>query len=763
MKFKKILAFVLTTCMVSMSFSPVVQISAQITEDISSHVQVITSGDRSLQTFDSSLTGNNQTDRDAPNHQIFINDKEDFSLFMNSPGLWTSDHLITLTHDIDIEGEEYTPIEEFGGIFDGNGHTISNLLIKGSKYVISANRMELAFIKTLDSFAEIKNVTFDKYIIMDNSVNYISQLKSNHLAGLVLTNHGTISKVNFKNTKITIYRSHAFNNYIYSDYISSGFVMNNENDGIIEDCSIVNAGSASGAFEKLNLNSSDMNSGFVYENNGDIKNCSTSYDCSIKVYNQEALFGGFVSKNNGSIKKCISEGTVYGSRSSKNKLEADFTKLDLNNNAFTKCGGFVGENSGTIEECEAKGNADSSSDNSREDYIGGFCGDNKGEISSCKSSGSATVSNQSFSITKVRCGGFVGGNSGTLKNCTSAGVVGNLKPAAINVAMQIVLPVVFSLLTYGLSLVLGCLEFLGNLGVAKSTNPYEYIGGFCGDNSGEILESKYEGNVIAVAKIHTIRCGGFVGKNSGNIKECSSKGSVAGQECVGGFCGDNSGKILKSKSESHAIAATKSNTVRCGGFVGENSGSLKDCNSTGNATGQEYVGGFAGTNTSDITYCYATGIAIAKTKTHTALAGGFIGENSGGKISNCTASGGADSQSKSGQAKAGGFVGINKASILNSKASGKVYLSSGIFRTDDGCGGFVGKNDKNGSICGCYAEATVQTTHKKKGGGFVGEAKKDSVIKNSSCKSKIVTKSGIKTQTKFCEDKNKKAVIQNCK
>ncbi|MDE5853341.1 MAG: hypothetical protein K2G97_04780, partial [Oscillospiraceae bacterium] len=503
--------------------------------------------------------------------------------------------------------------------------------------------------------------------------------------------------------------------------------------------------------------------GFVYENNGDIKNCSTSDDCSIKVYDQEALFGGFVSKNNGSIKKCIAEGTVSGARSSKNKVESSFTKLDLNNNAFTKCGGFVGENIGTIEECEAKGNADTSSDNSREDYVGGFCGNNKGDISSCKSCGSATVSNQSFSITKVRCGGFVGANSGTVKNCTSTGVVGNIKSASINVAMQVILPVVFSLLTYGLSLVLGCLEFVGNLGVAKSTDPYEYIGGFCGDNTGNILDSKYEGNVIAVAKIHTVRCGGFLGKNSGDVKNCSSKGSVAGQGYVGGFCGDNAGEILKSTSESHAIATAKTTTVRCGGFVGQNSGSVKDCNSTGNATGQEYVGGFAGTNISDITDCHATGVAIAKTKTHTALAGGFVGENDGGKISNCTASGGADSQSKSGQAKAGGFVGINKASILNSKASGNVYLSSGTFHTDDGCGGFVGKNDQDGNIDGCYVEATVQTTNKKKGGGFVGEAKKNSVIKNSNCKSKIITKSGVKNQTKFCEDKNKKAVIQNCK
>ncbi|MDE5853088.1 MAG: hypothetical protein K2G97_03490, partial [Oscillospiraceae bacterium] len=61
----------------------------------------------------------------------------------------------------------------------------------------------------------------------------------------------------------------------------------------------------------------------------------------------------------------------------------------------------------------------------------------------------------------------------------------------------------------------------------------------------------------------------------------------------------------------------------------------------------------------------------------------------------------------------------------------------------------------------CYAEATVETTNKKKGGGFVGEAKNKSMIKNCQCKTKIVTKSGTKINTKFCENKDKKAVIEN--
>lgn len=44
---------------------------------------------------------------------------------------------IELANDIDLGGEEWTPIgtqsHQFQGIFNGNGHTISNLKINSSK------------------------------------------------------------------------------------------------------------------------------------------------------------------------------------------------------------------------------------------------------------------------------------------------------------------------------------------------------------------------------------------------------------------------------------------------------------------------------------------------------------------------------------------------------------------------------------------------------------------------------------------------------
>ncbi|MDE5852904.1 MAG: hypothetical protein K2G97_02540, partial [Oscillospiraceae bacterium] len=396
--------------------------------------------------------------------------------------------------------------------------------------------------------------------------------------------------------------------------------------------------------------------------------------------------------------------------------------------AIILCGGFLGLNSGKIEDCIVKGEVYGYSSYSAAKGLGIIHG-----ICSAVLYGTALIPCLMMRL---------------FENCEICEIYGNY-----------ILFIVCSCLFVNIGLDI----YLYSLEAINIKDYYVNVGGFCGSNIGEISGSRFEGIATANAKTFKTKCGGFVGGNDkkGKISSCISKGSATGQEYVGGFCGNNTGKISKSNSEGNATAKTVSNTNRCGGFIGENRGIVKDSNVKGSATGEEYVGGFAGVNKSEISGCHAYGKATAKTKTHTALAGGFVGENNNGKITNCTATGGADSRSSSGNAKAGGFVGINKASIMNSKASGNVYLSAGTFYKDDGCGGFVGKNDQGGSIGGCYVEITVETTNKKKGGGFVGEAGNNSTIKNSQCKTKIVTKSGAKINTKFCENKDKKAVVQN--
>ncbi|MDE5853315.1 MAG: hypothetical protein K2G97_04645, partial [Oscillospiraceae bacterium] len=435
---------------------------------------------------------------------------------------------------------------------------------------------------------------------------------------------------------------------------------------------------------------------FVGSNFGTMTGCTANGgQVTVKtLYNKYTMCGGFIGTNVGTIKDC------------------NVTGNEICNKIYTGgyLGGFVGENIGKIE----NGTTTVSVTNGK--YIGGFCGNNIGEISNSRSEGN--VKTDAKTVT-TKCGGFIGENRGIVKDSNSKG----------------------------------------------SAIGEEYVGGFCGNNSGEIVGSISEGNAKARTKDNTNRCGGFLGSNDeiGKISSCSSIGSAEGQEYVGGFCGNNKGEISKSNSEGNVIAKTVSNYNTCGGFVGNNEkGNIDCCTSKGSATGEEYVGGFVGVNKSEIRGCHASGKATAKTKTNTALAGGFVGENEKGTIIDCAAIGGSDSRSTSGQAKVGGFVGINKANIVNSKASGEVYLSAGICHKDDGCGGFVGKNDQCGNIYGCYAEATVETTRNNKGGGFVGEAKANSGIYSSKCKTKrIISKKRKTEKANFWKNKDDNAVIKN--
>ena len=230
-------------------------------------------------------------------------------------------------------------------------------------------------------------------------------------------------------------------------------------------------------------------------------------------------------------------------------------------------------------------------------------------------------------------------------------------------------------------------------------------------------------NCTATGNVQGKECaGGFAGKNENDseIIDCSATGNATGEECVGGFIGMNNstcwwlhGNIINCTAKGNATANTFSKTMKCGGFAGTNSCTIEGCTSTGKAT------------------------AISKKAgTAKAFVGGFVGENIGKKIDGCEATGGAEASSSLGEAKAGGFVGVaGECNITNSKASGSVYLSSGAFSKDDGCGGFVGKNNAKSVIENCSAKCEIETTRGDKGGGFVGEAEDGSTIKNCKCES----------------------------
>ena len=66
--------------------------------------------------------------------EIYIDSVDDLQEFSRNCRLdtWSQNKKIYLTEDLNIAGSDFEPIPTFGGYFDGQGHTISGVLIKDS-------------------------------------------------------------------------------------------------------------------------------------------------------------------------------------------------------------------------------------------------------------------------------------------------------------------------------------------------------------------------------------------------------------------------------------------------------------------------------------------------------------------------------------------------------------------------------------------------------------------------------------------------------
>lgn len=70
----------------------------------------------------------------ASKEEIRIRTAEEFLAFAQSCSFdaWSRDKTVYLEHDIALDGTAFQPIATFGGVFDGQGHTISGLTLDGS-------------------------------------------------------------------------------------------------------------------------------------------------------------------------------------------------------------------------------------------------------------------------------------------------------------------------------------------------------------------------------------------------------------------------------------------------------------------------------------------------------------------------------------------------------------------------------------------------------------------------------------------------------
>jgi hypothetical protein len=349
----------------------------------------------------------------------------------------------------------------FAGVFDGAGHKITNLVIKGS----GKNYLGLFGVV---SGGEIKNLGLEN----------VSVTGSLAVGGLAGDNHGTISNC----------------------YSTGAVTCSTAVGGLVGD----NYGDISNCYSQGTINGGTFVGGLVgRHNSGNISNCYSS-DAVIGGDHTNRV-GGLVGENDGgSISNCHSTGTVTGMFSVDyfGGLVGNNSSGSISNSyasgavtAGDQCtifGGLVGANGGSISNCHST--AAVSSTSSRSIAFGGLVGGNSGSIKNCYSAGDVNCGYGSECL-----GGLVGYNwSGDVNNCYSTG---NVTAGYTSDDLG------------GLAGVNG-----GNIRNCYSTGAvsgYTQLGGLVGQNDNSISNCYSTGTVTG-----SFSQGGLVGRNNAAFNSC---------------------------------------------------------------------------------------------------------------------------------------------------------------------------------------------------------------------------------------------------
>jgi len=219
---------------------------------------------------------------------------------------------------------------------------------------------------------------------------------------------------------------------------------------------------------------------------------------------------------------------------------------------------------------------------------------------------------------------------------------------------------------------------VSNVGMvdANITGSGWYVGGVAGRNQGSISNSYSTGAVSGTWSV-----GGLAGYNagSGSISNSYSTGAVSGtieqDGNVGGLVGRNEGAV----TQCHSTGAVSGTGSFAGGLVGRNyGGHVTQCCSTGTVTGNDTVGGLVGENwyPGTVTQCYSTG-AVSGTGNYV---GGLVACNDG-TVTLCYSTG-----RVSGENEVGGLFGRNDCGIVNfnfwdTQTSGQAWSAGGTGKT----------------------------------------------------------------------------------
>jgi hypothetical protein len=563
------------------------------------------------------------------------NDLQSVNTSVNRPNAYA------LGRDIDAGSiGNFNPLGNGGSalntVFDGQGHTISNLTITPS----DGTTHDVGLFGVIGASGVVRDLNLTNVNVTANPGVTFQTVGT--LAG---TNLGTVSGVTAEGTVNGNTATDAAlgglvganGNFGFGFGSGPGSITNSQADVTVSSASI---NVALGGLVGFNAPGSSI---FGSSASGDViatanvnkggEGCSFSNSC------QHVSAGGLVGDNLGTI-------------ASLSPTAPTFATGNVSVGSNGTAGGLVGFNSGIISNAFAIGNVTGAAGTGGVDgeggstTLGGLAGINQGLISESGAFGEVGGAN----VANLQAGGLVGDNSGTIMSSFAFGSVQS-----------------------------GDGSNAGGLVASHSANTFGCNGCANGDgspffNTAAIVDSHAFGDVTVGA---TSVAGGFVGAGDGLIANSTAIGNVlgGGNSVLGGFIGalsfENGAGVILSSLAGGSVTSTGPNSI-VGGFAGLTGGTIVASVSTGpvSGTSDSYLGGFAGVNLGTIAASFTTpGASVTGTGTRD-IVGGFVGANFGSIDSSSSAgdaAGGAFST-------VGGFAGTN-ARFINF-APGSIPASS---------------------------------------------------------------------------------------
>lgn len=594
------------------------------------------------------------------------------------------------TLDLSSIAGSFASIEDYKGIFDGNGKTLNfgtetatqplfatlggvvkNLTIKAKIDATAADELNWGiFAKQIIPSSEIDDIAGLQNCTADGAITYtpssalsgnptLGGLVGNNKGGVITgcTNNATVMFDDNNSVTHTGDRQPSIGGVVGrtqkgGDLSSHGVISNCTNTGEVS-CAeqfggnIMIGGVLGYQVEKAESVSGSTNSGTVLVKSS----CSTTVALHI---------GGVIGMGKGTIESCSNSGEVTS--------EACTVGTYLCQGGVVGRLNYDGDDARVYESLSNAGNVNvAASGASTGAYIGGIVGRcNEGaSISDCTNTGGVIEFSGAISTCELHIGGIVGNTNKPVSNCTNG--------------TAIIAGGTYSLNTSGKYYSVG-----GIVGYQKSDQPltnntntaaitfsgtvtgYTSTGGICGYCNGAISGGGNSGTITFSGSSNSQNCpfGGIVartpsGKSGVRIDGVTNSGAIVINTSTqsgkyffaGGIVGDHqSGDLRATNSGTITVTRLKCTQFMLGGLVGQNKGEILagsanlaegDITVSGlNTSQQSYIGGIAGTTNQPVTANNAGDVVVTSGSkaSRSYYLGGIIGR-ADGALTSCTNSG----------------------------------------------------------------------------------------------------------------------------